>query len=149
MKKQLEVGNRVIVSKNVTNYYNNLDLKGKTATIVEISGRSASLDFDENIGGHDCEGKAKIYHGWRVPISSIERYIVNTTKSYFGDELAFGEKLRVIYNGNRTVVLLEDGTKGTAKCSDEDDFDKERGLNIAYRRAKIRQMTKELKQLCK
>ena len=56
---------------------------------------------------------------------------------------------RVIHNGNATIVILDDGSKGKAKCSPQDDFNKTKGIKIAYLRAKIKSLHKELKSLTK
>lgn len=39
---------------------------------------------------------------------------------------------RVIWNGPATVVFWKDGTKTVVKCEDKDDFDKEKGLAMAF-----------------
>ncbi|GCD11761.1 C40 family peptidase [Clostridium tagluense] len=56
---------------------------------------------------------------------------------------------KVIHSKNVTIVILDDGTKGTAKCLPEDDYNKTKGIKIAYLRAKIKSLTKELVQLIK
>ena len=52
---------------------------------------------------------------------------------------------RVIYSDKVTVVILNSGIKGIAKCLDEDEYDKKVGYRIAYLKAKIKEMNKELK----
>lgn len=52
---------------------------------------------------------------------------------------------RVIYSDRVTVVILNSGIKGIAKCLDEDEYDKKVGYRIAYLKAKIKEMNKELK----
>ncbi len=42
---------------------------------------------------------------------------------------------QVIYSGNRTVVILPDGSKGIAKCCFEDVFNKKIGHELALGRA--------------
>jgi hypothetical protein len=44
---------------------------------------------------------------------------------------------------------LDDGTKGVAKCSPEDEFNETKGIKIAYNRAKIKLLQKELNKLIK
>lgn len=39
---------------------------------------------------------------------------------------------RVTWNGPATVVFWKDGTKTVVKCGDKDDFDKEKGLAMAF-----------------
>lgn len=58
-------------------------------------------------------------------------------------------KERIIFNGDATIVFLDDGTKGVSKCHPDDDYDKTLGIKIAYNRAKIKFLQKELKNLTK
>lgn len=59
------------------------------------------------------------------------------------------KKEKVIHNANRTIVILDDGSKGIAKCCEGDKYDKLIGIKIAYLRAKIKSLNKELKSLTK
>lgn len=52
---------------------------------------------------------------------------------------------RVIYSDKVTVVILNSGIKGIAKCLEEDEYDKKVGYRIAYLKAKIKEMNKELR----
>lgn len=51
---------------------------------------------------------------------------------------------RVIYSDRATVVILNSGAKGIAKCLEEDTYNKETGYRVAYLKAKIKEMNKEL-----
>lgn len=53
---------------------------------------------------------------------------------------------RVIYSDRVTVVILNNGIKGIAKCLEEDEYDKKVGYRIAYLKAKVKEMNKELKR---
>lgn len=55
----------------------------------------------------------------------------------------------VIQNGRAIIVILPDGCKGVAKCLLEDKFDPELGYEIAYTRAKVKSLAKEIKKLNK
>lgn len=59
------------------------------------------------------------------------------------------ESERVIHSDNRTIVILNDGSKGIAKCNPDDEYDKTKGIKIAYVRAKIKSLNKELRNLVK
>lgn len=59
------------------------------------------------------------------------------------------EKVKVIRSNNATVVILSDGTKGVSKCMDEDEYDSVKGFDIAYTRACIKRLNKNLKELVK
>lgn len=56
---------------------------------------------------------------------------------------------RLIFNQNATICILDDGCKGVSKCMEEDVYNETKGIKIAYLRAKIKSMNKELKQLIK
>lgn len=53
---------------------------------------------------------------------------------------------RVIYSDKVTVVILNNGIKGIAKCLEEDEYDKKVGYRIAHLKAKVKEMNKELKR---
>lgn len=57
--------------------------------------------------------------------------------------------IRTIRNGKVTVVILPNGTKGVSKCMEEDTYDAQIGYEIAYRKAIVKKLQKELKGLCK
>jgi hypothetical protein len=63
---------------------------------------------------------------------------------YFGKYFMNAEEIkaklnykRVIRNGKATIVILADGSKGVAKCSPDDEYDADKGLEIATLRAEI------------
>ena len=59
-----------------------------------------------------------------------------------------GFSFKVVQNNNVIVVILDDGCKGIAKCLPEDKFDFYKGYTIAYKRAMVKSMQKEIKDLC-
>lgn len=74
---------------------------------------------------------------------------LDEVKEYFKEyieEIKTDEDVkRVIYSDKVTVVILNSGIKGIAKCLEEDEYDKKVGYRIAYLKAKIKEMNKELK----
>ncbi|MDD4779105.1 MAG: aegerolysin family protein [Tissierellia bacterium] len=56
---------------------------------------------------------------------------------------------KVIHQDNATIVILHDGSKGIAKCGKNDTFSRKTGLKIAYNRAMIEHLSKEIKELTK
>lgn len=56
---------------------------------------------------------------------------------------------KVIRNGNVTIVILKDGSKGVSKCMPDDKYDAEKGLEIATLKAQIKSLGKKLKGLTK
>jgi len=59
------------------------------------------------------------------------------------------ESYKLIINGNTTIVILDDGCKGIAKCLDSDVYDMDKGIDIAYTRAIIKSSQKKLRELVK
>lgn len=57
------------------------------------------------------------------------------------------KKQRIITSQNAVIVFLDNGSKGVAKCMADDYYDQTKGIKIAYLRAKIKSMNKELKDL--
>ena len=57
------------------------------------------------------------------------------------------ESYKLITNGNTTIVILDDGCKGVAKCLPSDEYDLDRGVDIAYTKAMIKSYQKKLKEL--
>ena len=74
---------------------------------------------------------------------------LDEVKEYFKEyieEIKTDEDVkRVIYSDRVTVVILNSGIKGIAKCLEEDEYDKKVGYRIAYLKAKIKEMNKELR----
>lgn len=52
---------------------------------------------------------------------------------------------KYIVNDNVVVVILNSGVKGIARCLEEDVFDEQTGIRIAYLKAKKKEIEKELK----
>lgn len=71
-------------------------------------------------------------HGNKFRVDSITSTIeawpaVNVVSRYY--EISSIKK--VIFNGNCTIVLWEDGTKTVVRAQDDEVFDKEKGLAMA------------------
>lgn len=159
MEINFKIGDTVIVeSAFPIETFQNVNVNGKKATVLEFSDLSpyvVVLDFGENVGGHNRFGKSANGFCWNVHVQYLKKVVEdkNAYVYFFGDE---EEECFVTFDGNRTIAKLEDGTKGQAKCSPEDEFDHTRGVHIAYSRAKIKQFQRkmkkfqgELKKLCR
>jgi len=59
------------------------------------------------------------------------------------------ESYKLIINGNTIIVILDDGCKGIAKCMESDEYDMDKGIDIAYTKAIIKSSQKKLKELVK
>jgi len=59
-----------------------------------------------------------------------------------------GRIYTVIYRGLTAIVILDDGSKGIARCNPKDKYSKQTGYDIAFYRAQIKSIEKELDKLC-
>ena len=50
-------------------------------------------------------------------------------------EMTLQDGVRTVYQDRLTTVILPDGSKGFAKCSPDDEYNREFGKNMAYERA--------------
>lgn len=94
-----------------------------------------------------AEIKTIIYQGTKQYFTEIDE----RTKEVIKDSSfrTAQKREKVIHNDNATIVILDDGSKGVAKCNPIDDYNKTTGIKIAYLRAKIKSLQKELKVLAK
>lgn len=53
----------------------------------------------------------------------------------------------VIHQDKYTIVILEDGTKGISKCMEGDTYSRKVGVTIAFNRAMIKRMKKEINKI--
>ena len=44
---------------------------GMTGTVVHVQGEVAFVFWDDDIGGHSCNGRCQDGHGWNVPFSTL------------------------------------------------------------------------------
>lgn len=79
----------------------------------------------------------------------VNWYIFNGDKSEFKTVDSEDFSLDVIFNGNKTIVILDDGSKGIAKCLSTDKYDMNKGMDIAYTKAIIKYYEKKLENLTK
>lgn len=118
MKKEFKVGDRV----RLIGLYEHLI--GELGTVVGIDGGySVSVEFDKNIGAHDCNGRSKLGHGLYITPNSLE--LVETKKEVI-----------VIYRENNKITALNKATgeKATARCHPNDKFDFLTGAKVAFDR---------------
>lgn len=102
--------------------------KGEVFRIQHISANKVSLINNEiGVGVFELE--------------EVKEYF----KEYIEEVKTDEDVKRVIYSDRVTVVILNSGIKGIAKCLEEDEYDKKVGYRIAYLKAKIKEMNKELK----
>lgn len=124
---ELKVGMKLELIKNLDCGIRTIE-KGEVFKIKHISVNKVSLINDEiGVGVFELE--------------EVKEYF----KEYI-EEIKIDEDVkRVIYSDKATIVILDSGIKGIAKCLEEDEYDKQIGYRIAYLKAKIKEMNKELK----
>ena len=101
-----------------------VEVKNKNANQVKntVSYKGAYISFSEKnqLTGEVTEGKFKLFDGFEGKVYSADKYV---------------------------VVVLADGSKGTSKCEENDEFKYGKGLRIAFNRALIEHIKKETKKL--
>lgn len=121
-KHKFKVGDRVKVKKDIATL--NRRTVGKCGTVKELlTYNYCSVEFDEFVGGHDCNGFAKEGHGWNYAEDALD--LVKTQNETI-----------VIYRNDNKVVALDKSTgeKAEAKCNPADEFDFRTGAKLAFNR---------------
>lgn len=109
---------------------------GEIFEITDINENVAIMKcFNVGVGCGCTEGELELY---------FKPYIYDTNSRKLLDD---GTQL--IFNNKVVIAILKDGNKGVAKCLEEDIYDKEKGIEIAITKAKIKQLNKKLKMLVK
>lgn len=124
---ELKVGMELELIKNLDCGIRVIE-KGEVFRVQHISANKVSLINNEiGVGVFELE--------------EVKEYF----KEYIEEVKTDEDVKRVIYSDRVTVVILNSGIKGIAKCLEEDEYDKKTGYRIAYLKAKIKEMNKELK----
>lgn len=124
---ELKVGMELELIKNLDCGIRVIE-KGEVFRVQHISANKVSLINNEiGVGVFELE--------------EVEEYF----KEYIEEIKTDEDVKRVIYSDRATVVILNSGIKGIAKCLEEDEYDKKTGYRIAYLKAKIKEMNRELK----
>lgn len=122
VKRKFKVGDRVKVKKDIVTL--NRRTVGKCGTVKELlTDNYCSVEFDEFVGGHDCNGFAKEGHGWNHAEDALD--LVKTQNETI-----------VIYRNDNKVVALDKSTgeKAEANCNPADEFDFRTGAKLAFNR---------------
>lgn len=121
-KHKFKVGDRVKVKKDIVTL--NRRTVWKCGTVKELlTDNYCSVEFDEFVGGHDCNGFAKEGHGWNHAEDALD--LVKTQNETI-----------VIYRKDNKVIALDKSTgeKAEAKCNPADEFDFRTGAKLAFNR---------------
>lgn len=121
-KHKFKVGDRVKVKNDIVTL--NRRTVGKCGTVKELlTDNYCSVEFDEFVGGHDCNGFAKEGHGWNHAEDELD--LVKTQNETI-----------VIYRKDNKVIALDKSTgeKAEANCNPADEFDFRTGAKLAFNR---------------
>jgi len=80
------------------------------------------------------------------------QWIVNSNKDNISKSMTTEVTkfpFKIIHNGNTTIAILEDGSKGIAKCLESDTYDKQKDMEIACYKALVKSYQKQIKKLSK
>lgn len=93
--KEFKVGDRV---RYIIEGGNGARIRvGDTGTVCEVGKSCIGVEWDRNVGGHSCQGKAKIGHGWNVMRECLE--LLNGASEPEDDsKFEVGDIVRVIDN---------------------------------------------------
>lgn len=129
--KELKVGDRVMVNGTEDSKHFN----GHEGVVLQVRDDGISIEFSSFSNGHKgfiggTIGKTK--QCWCFSLYSdnfgVEIYLVGLNPN--------SNSIKSIYqNKGTTVVILENGSKGISRCSDNDEFDAVAGLSVAYMKA--------------
>lgn len=99
------------------------------------------------MSNRNAEIKTIVYHGTKQYFTETDERTKEVVKD--SSFRITPKKEKIIHNESATVVILDDGCKGVSKCCPLDEYNKTKGIKIAYIRAKIKSLKKELKILTK
>jgi len=159
---------KICEDENINGYYKTVDIfTNKNITTYISENKLKEYYLGNKVWGYDAykyeiinikteeikkETKSvktnKVYFYKMIPhkinweITHDDEIINQTTDS--GDE-----SYKLIINGLTTIVILDDGCKGVAKCLPSDEYDMDKGVDIAYTKALIKSYQKKLKRLVK
>ena len=126
---EFKIGDRV---EAIGGSYNSDINIGDRGTIVSVDGSLMGVDFDIDIGGHDCSGRGRYGHCWRVPTEylkkieetneeikaeTMEQKILEVLREEIGVDI--GEEFDVYKNGKNQWTCKFEKNEFTRKVNDE------------------------------
>lgn len=121
MEHKFKVGDRVRVKDKAITI--NRNVLGKYGTVKRIMYNCCSVEFDEFVGGNNCDGLTRDGYGWNCRENML-------------DLVKHHNETIVIYRNDNKVVALDKttGEKAEAKCNPADEFDFRTGAKLAFNR---------------
>lgn len=127
--------NDVYIQTKLIEGYSQFNYIGELFKISEINDKCVVLE--------------NIKHGVGCGISreNLEDYF----ELHISDEekSAKEEGVKLIFSDRVIIAILEDGCKGISKCLENDIYNKDKGIEIAVTKAKIKSLKKKLRLLSK
>lgn len=130
-----KVGDRVVIDADQKTEVIDECVKycGKIAMITDVDWYGYKLDID---GGY---WTWREYQFDKKLSDKLKRKNKTTNEEW--DGFTFRTKSnKVILSDKYTIVILPDGRKGIAKCHPDDEFDKQRGFEIALAKALLKEV---------
>jgi hypothetical protein len=109
-------------------------------TLTEVSPSNFEIFDEKTVNSISVDSPVSVTS--KIDVDSISKTVEKAT---FRPRITH----RTIYSKKATIVILPDGTKGVAKCAPDDVYNEEKGHTIALKRAMIKKLNKELKELTK
>jgi hypothetical protein len=108
----------------------------------------ANLHAKETIIPKPVKQKAKVHIYKKLPYT-FNAIVEDDKGNFVESQIISGnaDEYKVIYDGDKTVVILKDGTVGISKRDPDDVYDIHIGAQLAFNRAKIKQIQKQIKDL--
>lgn len=128
----LKVGDKIKLIKPIEVY--NFDYVGMEFEITKIDNEGLYAKSNLGIMGID--------------INQVNEYF-ELVKPIEVNHITEHEDYKVIRNGKATIVILQDGSKGISKCMECDEYDLDKGYQIALLKAEIKSKSKLLKEISK
>ena len=113
------------------------DYVGESFRVKDVHDKVVILVCDNNLGL--CCG---------IDIDEFPKYFKPINNPSFNSLIIdMSEYQSIFIKDNTTTVVLRDGTEGVAKCMPEDEFDVQKGIDIATAKAKLTSIRKQLQDL--
>ena len=125
--------NEIYVQTKLIKGCSQFDCIGEKFTITEINDGIATLKCNDIRMGF-CADEEVLNECFELYVSDVEKECEENN-------------VKLIFSDNVVVAILPTGEKGIAKCLDCDTYDRDKGIEIALTKAKIKKLNKKLKKL--
>jgi len=116
MKRKLQIGDRVACVKNYQGRSEAVNMYGRVVKLHGYDGR-VGIEFDEQINGHNCQGKGEHGKCWNIPskpdyllfmteVDGVE--VLDTSRTVDGiksETSSLGGSMQVCFNGSFSETM--------------------------------------------